>query len=199
MRRALATGAIVVAAMGLGRVIDDHIPVGDVADAPFVHTGVVGRVVALDPAEVTVTGVHVTPTIKGNPASAAGGRWLVVDTELLATKEPTLMAGFFLVDARDRRWIASARGPECTLSARLATGVRHYASICFDVPKEALDGAHLMVTRGAWDSHESEFRRDDVARVDLGIRASEVDGLWAQQEAVDVRESGPVPPAETRR
>lgn len=199
MKRAVATAALVIAAMGLGRVIDDHIPLSGVADEPFVHTGGLGETIPLDPAEVTVTGVHVTPTIRGNPASAAGGRWLVVDTELLATTAPTLMAGFFLVDARDRRWIASTRGPECTLSARLATGVRHYASICFDVPKEALEGAHLMVTRGAWDSHESEFRRDDVARIDLGIQASEVDGLWAQQESVDVRESGPVPPAETRR
>lgn len=199
MRRAVATGALVIAAMGLGRAIDDHIPLDDVADQPFVHTGGVGETVRLDPADVVVTGVHVTPTIKGDPASAAGGRWLVVDTEMVATREPTRMAGFFLVDARDRRWIASTRGPECTLGASLSTGVRHYASICFDVPKEALDGAHLMVTRGAWDSHESEFRRDDVARIDLGIRASEVDGLWAQQASVDVRESGPVPPAETRR
>lgn len=199
MRRAVATGALVVAAMGLGRAIDDHIPLDDVADQPFVHTAGVGETVRLEPADVTVTGVHVTPTITGNPASAAGGRWLVVDTQLVATTEPTLMSGFFLVDGRERRWIASTRGPECTMSARLSTGVRHYASICFDVPKEALDGARLVVTRGAWTSHESEFRRDDVARVDLGIRASEVEGLWAQQEALDVRESGPVPPAETRR
>ena len=77
--------------------------------------------------------------------------------------------------------------------------MRHYASICFDVPKKALEGARLMATRGAWDSHESEFRRDDVADVDLGIRASEVDSLWAGTEPVNVKESGPVPPEEARR
>lgn len=199
MRRTIASAAVVVAAMGLGRVINDHVPLADAAHEPFVHTGTVGQTVHLDYAEVTVTGVHVTPTIMGNPASAAGGRWLVVDTELLATTEPVLMTGFFLTDGRDRRWIASTRGAECATSAGLSTGVRHYASICFDVPQAALDGARLMATRGAWDSHESEFRRDDVADVDLGIRASEVETLWAATEAVNVRESGPVPPGEARR
>ncbi len=199
MRRTLASAAIVVAAMGLGRLIDDHVPLADAAHEPFIRTGELGQTVRLDYAEVTVTGVHVTPTITGNPASAAGGRWLVVDTELLASTEPVLMAGFFLVDARDRRWIASTRGAECATSAGLSTGVRHYASICFDVPRAALDGARLMATRGAWDSHESEFRRDDVADVDLGIRATEVEALWSGTEPVDVLESGPVPPGEAPR
>lgn len=199
MRRAIGSAALVIAAMGLGRLINDHIPMGDVADKPFVHSGSVGMVVALEYADVTVTGVHVTPTIMGSPASASGGRWLVVDTEMHATTQPTTVAGLFLVDGQDRRWIASARGSECATSAQLSTGVRHYASVCFDVPEKALEGARLMVTRGAWDSHESEFRRDDVADIDLGIEASEVDGLWAGKDAVNVKESGPVPPAEARR
>lgn len=199
MRRTVASAALVLAAMGLGRLINDHVPLGDAADRPFVSTGQVGRPVVLDAADVTVTAVHVTPTVMGNPASASGGRWLVVDTELLARTEPTLMSGFFLVDARDRRWIASTRGPECAAGANLSTGVRHYASFCFDVPKQALEGARLLATRGTWTSHESEFRRDEVADIDLGIEGSEVDGLWAGQEPLNVRESGPVPPDEARR
>lgn len=199
MRRIIASAALVVAAMGLGRLINDHIPLGDVADQPFVHAGAVEETVRLEQVDLTVTGVHVTPTIMGNPASAAGGRWLVVDTEMVATKQPTRMAGFFLVDAQDRRWIASTRGPECATSANLSTGVRHYASVCFDVPRKALEGAHLMATRGAWDSHEAQFRRDDLAEVDLGIAAGDVEALWARKDAVNVKASGPVPPTEARR
>ena len=199
MRRTIASAALVIAAMGLGRLLNDHVPLGDSADRPFVSTGQVGRPVTLEYAEVTVTGVHVTPTVMGNPASASGGRWLVVDTELLALTRPTPMSGFFLVDAEDHRWIASTRGSECASSASLATGVRHYASFCFDVPRRALDGARLVATRGAWTSHESEFRRDAVAEVDLGIAASDVPGLWGRQAPLDVKESGPVPPEEAPR
>jgi len=199
MRRSIGLAAFVLAAMGIGRLITDHVPMGDVADQPFTRAGVVGEKVALDYADLTVTGVHVTPTIMGNPASAAGGRFLVVDTELVATREPVSMAGFFLVDGSEHRWIASTRGSECATNARLSTSVRHYASICFDVPKRALSGARLVATRGAWTSHESEFRRDDLAEVDLGIAASEVDTLWAGTDPVNVKESGPVLPAEARR
>ncbi|MDT0212884.1 hypothetical protein Q9R29_03200 [Rothia sp. ARF10] len=199
MRRSIALAAFVLAAMGLGRLITDHVPTGDVADEPFTHTGVVGEKVVLDYADVTVTGVHVTPTIMGNPASAAGGRFLVVDTELVATRAPVFMAGFFLVDGRDHRWISSTRGSECVTNAKLSTGVRHYASFCFDVPKRALSGARLVATRGTWTSHESELRRDDLADVDLAIKASDVDALWAGTDPVNVKESGPVPPAEARR
>lgn len=194
MRRGIATAAVVIAAMGLGRLITDSLPLADAADKPFFHAGAVGRAVPLAYADITVTGVHVTPTIMGNPASAAGGRWLVVDTAILARTAPTVMSGFFLVDAQDRRWIASTRGPDCATSTKLATGVPNYASICFDVPEQALTGARLMATRGAWDSHESTFRRDDVAEIDLGIEAAEVGALWVGKDAVNVRPSGPVPP-----
>lgn len=199
MRRAIASAALVIAAMGLGRLITDHLPTTVGADKPFFHTAGVDEKVALDYADVTVTGVHVTPTIMGNPASAAGGRWLIVDVEAVATTAPTVMSGFFLVDAKDRRWIASLRGPECTTSMNLSTGIRSYASVCFDIPQKALEGARLMATRGAWDSHEAAFRRDDVADIDLGIGGSDVARLWNQKDAFNVKAAGPVPPEEATR
>ncbi len=199
MKRSIGTAAFVIAAMALGRLITDHVPLDEAVDKPFVHTGTVGKGVALEYADVTVTGVHVTPTIMGNPASAAGGRWLVVDTELVARNEPLTMMGFFLVDGQDRRYVASDRGSECATTARLATGVRSYVSICFDIPERSLDGARLFATRGQWDTHESEFRRDDLADIDLGITASEVDALWAQKDAVNVKAASVMPPSKDRR
>lgn len=199
MRRSIATAAFVIAAMGLGRLITDHVPLDEAVDKPFVHHSVVGESVALEYADVTVTGIHVTTTIMGNPASAAGGRWLVVDTELVARNEPVVMAGFFLVDGQDRRYVATNRGSECATSANLSTGVRAYVSVCFDIPQHALTGARLFATRGAWDTHESEFRRDDLADINLGISASEVDALWAQKEAVNVKQSGAVPTEKASR
>lgn len=199
MRRTIAIAAFVIAAMGLGRLITDHLPTSDVADEPFFRAGTVGKTVSLDYADVTVTGVHVAPTILGNPGAVAGGRWLIVDVTAVATKKPVMLAGFFLVDGQDRRWIASNRGPDCTTSLRTATGVKHYGSICFDIPEKARTGARLMVTRGNWDSHESYFRRDDVADIDLGIKAADVRALWDQKDGINVEASGPVAPEEAKR
>ncbi len=199
MRRSIATAAFVIAAMGLGRLVTDHVPLDVTADKPFTHTGTVSKVVALDYADVTITGVHVTPTVMGNPASVAGGRWLIVDTKLVAHHAPVVMGGLFLVDGQDRRYIASNRGSECTTSVGLATEVPSYASVCFDVPKKALAGARLFVTRGSYDSHEGAFRRDDLADIDLGIAASEVDALWAQKDAINVKEESILPPSADRR
>lgn len=200
MRSTIAVGAFVIAAMGLGRLITDHVPVDEVADEPFVRTGVVDETVGLDYADVKVTGVHVTPTITGTiSASAAGGRWLVVDAELLATREPVVMAGFFLIDAQDHRWIPALRAQDCVRSANLSTGVRTYASFCFDIPRKGLEGARLIATRGPWTSHESEYRRDDLADIDLGIEPSDVDRLWSRTDVVNVKMSGPLPPEEATR
>ena len=199
MIRAAATAAVVIAAMGLGRLITDHVPLDDVADAPFVHTAQAGDTVALDYAEVTVTGIHVTPTVTGDPAAAAGGRWLVVDTELVATREPTRIRGVWLLDGQDRRYASSSRGSECAINAGLATGVRWYGSYCFDVPKEALEGTRVVVTRGEYSVEGSGYRRDDVADIDLEIPAGDVETLWAQTEPVDVKSSGVVPPGQATR
>lgn len=199
MIRAAATAALVIAAMGLGRAITDHVPLDESADQPFVHTAGAGDTVRLEYADVTVTGIHVTPTITGDPAAASGGRWLVVDTELVATREPTRMLGFFLLDGQDRRYASSSRGSECAINAGLATGVRWYGSFCFDVPQAALEGTRLVVTRGDYSVGGSGFRRDDVADIDLGLPPGDVDTLWSQTDPVDVRQSGVTPPGQAPR
>jgi hypothetical protein len=185
-----ATAALVIAAMGLGRLITDHVPLDHSADQPFTHTAEAGETVALEYAEVTVTGIHVTPTINGDPAAAAGGRWLVVDTELVATREPTTVLGFFLLDAQDRRYASSSRGSDCSINAGLATGVRWYGSFCFDVPQAALEGTRLVVTRGDHAVNGSGFRRDDIADIDLQIEPGDIESLWEQTEPVNVAPHG---------
>lgn len=190
-----STAAFVIAAMGLGRLITDHVPLEASAVEHFTVTSELGQTAALEYAKVTVTGIHVTPTITGNPTAKAGGRWLVVDTELVATREPTLMLGFDLVDRQGHRYAHSSRGTDCAINANLATGVPWYGSFCFDVPEAALDGARLRVSRGDYGVDGSGQRRDGLADIDLGIDPADIDTLWAQTEAVDLSPTGVVPPA----
>jgi hypothetical protein len=56
-----ATAAFVIAAMGLGRLITDHVPLQASAVEPFTVTAGLGQTAALEYAEVTVTGIRVTP------------------------------------------------------------------------------------------------------------------------------------------
>ena len=177
VRRAIASAALVIAAMGLGRLINDHIPLDDVADQPFVHPGAVDQTVAPRPGRGHRHRRPRDPDDHGQPRLRLG-RALARRRHRAARDAAAHDDGRLLPRRRagpplDRLHPRAASAPT---SANLSTGVRHYASFCFDVPKKALEGARLMATRGAWDSHESEFRRDDLADIDLGIAASEVDG-----------------------
>ena len=194
-----ATAAFVIAAMGLGRLITDHVPLQASAVEPFTVTAGLGQTAALEYAEVTVSGIRVTPTITGNPTAKAGGRWLVVDTELVATREPTLMLGFDLVAADGTRYAHSSRGTDCAINATLATGVPWYGSFCFDVPEAALDDPHFLVSRGDYAVDGSGQRRDGLADIDLAIDPADIDALWSRTEPVDLSPTGVVPPASAER
>jgi hypothetical protein len=51
----------------------------------------------------------------------------------------------------------------------------------FEVPEDALRGATLVFSRDANDD-----RRDDVARIDLGIEPGDVAGLWDTQQVIEL-------------
>jgi hypothetical protein len=53
--------------------------------------------------------------------------------------------------------------------------------IPFEVPEDALQGATLVFSRSADDD-----RRDDVARIDLGIGPDDVPRLWGTEETIEV-------------
>lgn len=184
MRRAAALAAFVIAAMALGRAITDLVPTGTAVDTPFTVEGRVGEPVDASFAEVEVTKVAVTPTIMGNPATKAGGRWVVVDTRITALRQATVLYGATLVDASGTHHLASVRGADCTENPRLPTGIPWTGSFCFDVERSALDGARILLSRGAFGDNGDGYRRDSVADIDLGLE--DPDALWEQTEAVNV-------------
>ncbi len=187
MKRAMALGASVLAAMAIGRAITDLVPVDAVVATPFFHDGAVGDTVSLDIADVTVSQARVSPSVTGSSSAAkAGGRWLVVDTRLEATREPVILFAT-LIDGAGRHHFASGRAEDCVTNGALPTGLPWSGSFCFDVEKAALDGATLLVHRGDYGDAGDGFRRDDVARIDLGT--GDADALWAQTAAIDVKPS----------
>lgn len=179
MRRWAGLAVVVVAAMALGRVITDHVTVEGSADRPFVHTGSLGSPVHLEYADVTATGVRAAPAFTGTSPVKAGGRFLVVDLKVVARSEPTSLQGLYLLDGEGRRYAPTDRGTGCAKGTQAPTGLPWYLMVCFDVPERALEGARIVVARGGYGVNGSGQRRDDQARISLGIDGGDADRLWS--------------------
>lgn len=190
MRRWAGLAAALVAAMAVGRVITDALPLDEAVDQPFVRTGTVGNAVDLSYAAVTAEQPRVARRIVGVQPVQAAGRFLVVDLELRATRESTFFEGVQVVDAKGRRYAPMDRGTSCSTTTTAPTGVRWYAMFCFDVPRSALAGARVVVARGAYEVDGSDQRRDDLASIDLGIDEAEADRLWSHDIAYKAQAPG---------
>jgi hypothetical protein len=177
----IGMGVVVLAALALGRTIDAAVPV-DSDDRPFVHAARVGDRVHLAYADVTVDAVRSAKTLdNGQDSVGTPGRWLVVDVAVVAWGRPLAKPGVSLQDATGRSFLSDARSGYTWESA--PTGVPWRARIPFEVPEDALHGATLAFSRSALDD-----RRDDVARIDLGIGPGDVARLWDTQETIEIRQ-----------
>lgn len=190
MRRWAGLAAALLVAMAVGRVITDALPLDGAVDQPFVRVGTVGHAVALSYADVTAQQPRVARQILGVETVKAAGRFLVVDLELRATREPTFFAGVQVIDAQGRRYAPMDRGSSCPTSTTAPTGVRWYAMFCFDVPRSALAGAKVLVARGEYGSDGSDQRRDDLASIDLGIDRADADRLWSNDLSYESQAPG---------
>lgn len=190
MRRVVGLAVAVVAAMALGRAVTELLPVDQVDVKPFVRTGVVGKPVHLSYADVTVSHVLVARRLYGADPVKAAGRFLVLDLRLRASRESTFLQGFDLYDAQGRRYAPMSRGASCAEVTTAPTGVPWWVRVCFDVPRSALAGAHVVVARGPYDVDGSGQRRDDQARVDIGISDADATRLWAKDVAYDGYQDG---------
>lgn len=183
MRKWVALAAVVIAAMAIGRVITDTVPVNQIDTQPFLRTGEVGRSVALRYADVEVTGVRAGPHLYGAEPVAAAGQFLLVDLRIVARKASTRLLGFGLIDRAGRRYLPMDRGATCPTNTTAPAGVPWYAVFCFDVPKKALKGMVFEMAKGAYDVDGTSQSRDDVARINLGIGTARARQLAASRMA----------------
>lgn len=184
MKRWASVVVLVLVAMSLGRLISDHLDTDSAASAPFVRTGVLGKPVALEYLDVTVHGVRAGRHLVGaGDTVAPGGLFLIVDSTLVATREPVLVGEFAFVDAAGRRFPAESRASACSETTTAPTAASWHVMSCFDVPRDPdlLVGGRLVVSRG--DESWGDTRRDDVADIDLGIDRAQARELAGSQLA----------------
>ena len=183
MRRWAALAALVIVAMAVGRVITETVPVNELATEPFVRTGEVGKPVALRYADVEVTGVRAGPHLYGAEPIAAAGQFLLVDLRIVARSGSTTMLGFALIDRDGRRYAPMGRGATCPTNTTAPAGVPWYAVLCFDVPPTALDGMVVELAKGDYEVDGARQRRDDLARINLGIDEAKAKEMAASRTA----------------
>jgi hypothetical protein len=135
-------------------------------------------------ADVTVNAVRTARAVDNGQANiGTPGRWLVVDLTVVAWGRPLAKPGISLQDGNGRSFGIDPRTGYSWVSA--PTGVPWQVRIPFEVPEDALRGATLVLSRTAGDD-----RRDDVARIDLGIGSDDVARLWATQDTIEVPQAG---------
>lgn len=196
MRR-LTRNAAVVATLAAGHGITTLLPTDKVAAAPFVTAAAVGEHVRLPYAEVRLAGIHLATKVQGQPTTATPyGRFLVVDLEVTALREPLLLAAPYLRDGEGRRYAADT-GAQCATAVTLPTGLPRYARMCIDVPRHALDGATVVIARGAIEI--DGYRRDAVAEIELSLDSTAAELLWNTAAPVTGFLSGPAPPGDWAR
>ncbi|MED5814778.1 hypothetical protein VST63_20655 [Mycolicibacterium sp. 050232] len=184
----MGLGLAVLAALAVGRSVDAALPVEHTDERPFVHTATVGERVGMTFADVTVDGVHTAKALDSVQGTVGTpGRWLVVDLTVVARGRPLSKPGISLVDNADRTFRSDPRSGYDWSAA--PTGVRWRAHIPFEVPRDSLAGATLVFSRNATDD-----RRDDVARIDLGIAEADVEALWATEDTIELGPAGMVEP-----
>jgi len=178
----IGVGVAILAALAAGHAIDAGVPVDDTDDRPFVHTAGVGDRVQLTYADVTVDAVRTAKTLAASQFQiGTPGRWLVVDVTVVAWRHPLTKPGVSLEDARGRSFGTDSRTGYSWETA--PTGVPWRTAIPFEVPQDGLQGATLVFSRSALDD-----RRDDVARIDLGIGPGDVTRLWRTEDTIEIRQ-----------
>lgn len=187
-RMGLLTGLIVVLALWVGSLVTRMLPApSDVYERPYVESGSLGEQVTTRAFDVTVTGVRAGPEAERDTTVAATtGVWLVVDFTLTARGETFLLpVAEVRIEAADGRQFGGV--PGLTASCRRAqVGIAQTCSIPFEVPPDAIEGAHVLIPA----SYVTAM--DDVAVIDLGISGEEATDLAASTERQQVPEAVPV-------
>lgn len=190
--RVAALTVFVIAALAAGRAVTDALPTekGELRGSvnPFIVEGQVGEPADLRYAEVTVDRVRPARGFEGiTDIESTPGRFVVVDTTIVARDVPRVLGGFTLLAEDGRRFHADGRWP---IGGQPA-GIPWHVTGVFEVPTDAIQGAVLEVALS--DDWWSQ-RRDQVLHVDLGIGKIDAEEYVVNRDLLARPENGLEPP-----
>ncbi|BBX16595.1 hypothetical protein CRI77_24010 [Mycolicibacterium duvalii] len=156
---ALTTAAVIAAAAALWH----NLPAPSEVYRPFDVRGGVGEQVSGRLFDVTVTGIRVGQQVQAprRPVITALGRWILVDAELLATRQEVLPSVELLVGPA--AYLPSDRFQFVQLGKALSPLITQHGSWAFDVDPELLNPSTHMALR-VWSG---DSRLDSRLVVDI--------------------------------
>jgi hypothetical protein len=170
-RAQLGAGALVFAALSVGRVVTEWLPDGPSPVREFERAAAVD-----EPVQLRYGNLRVTDVDGGKQLATTGsamlspGLWVTAHVDFTPTVDK---AGLAYAELRDGKGRVLTRGTRNVLEcATVNPGIPGHCLVAFEVDPTALPGSHLTLTRNLNDQ-----RGDDMAVVDLGITVDQVT-MW---------------------
>lgn len=179
-RAQLGAGALVLAALSVGRVVTEWLPDGPSPVRPFERTASVGEDVRLRFGALRVTDVDGGPQLAtSSAAKLSPGLWVTAHVDFTPSVDKM---GIGYAELRDAHGRVLTRGARNVLTCEVVNpGIPGHCLVAFEVDPTALAGSRLALTRNVNDE-----RGDDMAVVDLGISADDVTAWKSRTTAVEL-------------
>jgi hypothetical protein len=179
-RAQLGAGALVLAALSVGRVVTELLPEGPSPVRAFERTTAVDRPVHLRYGDLAVTSVDGGRQLAtSRSAMLSPGLWITAHVDFTPRLDKSAIAYAELRDGRGRVLTKGVRNVlECDV---VNPGIPGHCIVAFEVDPTALPGSLLALTSNANDQ-----RGDDLAVVDLGITADQVSTWKARTTPVEL-------------
>ncbi len=179
-RAQLGAGALVIAALSVGRVVTEWLPDGPSPVREFERTAAVDEQVHLRYGDLRVTDVDGGKQLATtSSAMLSPGLWVTAHVDFTPTVDKAAVAYAELRDGEGRVLTLGTRNVlECD---SVNPGIPGHCIVAFEVDPAALPGSHLALTRNVNDQ-----RGDDMAVVDLRITSDQVATWKARTSPVEL-------------
>jgi len=173
--RSLGAGALVLAALAVGRVVTDQLPdARDVGSAPIERTVQIGEVAHLRIGDVTVVKIQGGKVWSGiAEAKTTPGIWIVADLAFTPSQQDSAISMAAIRDDAGHVW---SMGRGTSTCKGVIPGVPMTCQVAVEVPAQTMSGAELVLR---WNPYD--LRWDDQAIIPLTIDADSV-ATWSKNE-----------------
>jgi hypothetical protein len=180
----LGTGALVLAALSVGQVMNQHLPTAAKASRPFEHQVGLGQTARLRSGDLVATAVDggTAAVPKVGTGFRSPGVVLDVTFAFTARAEPSTITYGELRDSRGRTYPVYAAGARGRVwCRRVPAGLTATCHVVVEAPADALPGAHLALAPLSIDTSY-----DDMAVVDLAVTRAQVTTWAARTQPLQV-------------